>query len=480
MKTWKKTALTIGSYAAVAALAIGGTLAYMTDDERVTNVMPLGEGVDIALIEQQRGEDALEAYEQGKELLPIVGSAQGEKDGFGMPTAENYVDKIVRVENVGETYAYIRVLCAFPVAWDADEAPDMPIHWNHAVSFDPDGDGKDPMPYNWTGKPEETATIDGVEYNIYSFTYKDAIAPGYVTEPAITGFYMDSRVDFDDETGKYTMDGKAIEWDLDNFVLPVYAQAIQTDGFADAATAFKNMTTNPWAEDGLVTPTLVQTADELAEAVANGGEIVLTEDITVSEDSPISVAKDTVISLAGNTLKLLAGDNASNAKTINVFLVNEGSTLTINGGNFEVNFGANGTNYNTGNKLNTLFNVAKGGKLVINDGEFKATKDEGYNLIPTLIDNDGEVVINGGSFETNTINIFRNRNGIMTINDGTFTGVENPNGSTTYPHTVIWNQYDASSLVVNGGKFTNIEVEQEKGTVKIADGVELAIYDGAN
>ena len=94
----KKKVLAAASYVMVAALAIGGTVAYFTDKESAVNVMTMGAGVDIELIEQQRdGEGGLEDFEQGKELLPIVGSAQGttNKDKYGMPLAGNYVDKIV-------------------------------------------------------------------------------------------------------------------------------------------------------------------------------------------------------------------------------------------------------------------------------------------------------------------------------------------------------------------------------------------------
>lgn len=432
MKNMKKKALMAASYVAVAALAIGGTLAYMTDDERTTNVMPLGEGVDIALIEQQRGEDGLEAFEQGKELMPIVGSAQDNNDAYGLAQAENYVDKIIRVENVGETDAYVRVLVAFPMAWDADAASDMPIHWNHTKEFDPDGDGEaSSMAYNWSAKLVEAGVkIDGQMYNIYSYTYKDAIDPGYITEPAITGFYMDSRVDFDDETGKYTMNGTAIDWALDNFIVPVYAQAIQVDGFADANAAFADMTTNPWAEDGLVTPVLVETAAELATALENGGDVALTEDIEFT--AYLNVAKDGVtnLNLNGNILSRSSGTG--------LYINNPNTVLNIDG-----------------------------------DGKIEASQ--------TVYCENGTVNIYSGDFHCvdDSDCIYAINNGVINIYGGTFSS-EDPN--------FTLNLYDSSretaQINVYGGTFKNFDpsnnAAEGPGTNFVADGYKVVEETQAN
>ena len=108
----------------VAALVVGGTLAYFTDKDNATNTFTVG-NVDIQLIEQQRKLDAdgnkttdLEDFHQGQSLYPIVGSAQGAKDTLGMPTAKNYVDKMVTIQNTGSEKAYIRAYFAIPSALD--------------------------------------------------------------------------------------------------------------------------------------------------------------------------------------------------------------------------------------------------------------------------------------------------------------------------------------------------------------------------
>ena len=83
----KKKLLAMCLVVALAATAIiGGTLAYFTDTDKETNTFTAG-GVKIDLIEQQGNEDGtgLVDYVDGKTLMPIVGSAQGEKYPNGQP-----------------------------------------------------------------------------------------------------------------------------------------------------------------------------------------------------------------------------------------------------------------------------------------------------------------------------------------------------------------------------------------------------------
>ena len=73
----KKKILALSMCIALAAIAIvGASLAYFTDTKDATNTFTVG-NVKIELIEQQRGENGLEPFEQNKHLYPIVGSAQG-------------------------------------------------------------------------------------------------------------------------------------------------------------------------------------------------------------------------------------------------------------------------------------------------------------------------------------------------------------------------------------------------------------------
>ena len=114
----KKRIVTIALVVALVAIAAVGTLAYFTDTDNATNTFTVG-NVSIDLIEEERdGKGGKQNFTQDKRLYPIVGSAQGEKDDLGMPTAKNYVDKMVTIQNTGSEKAYIRAYFAIPSALD--------------------------------------------------------------------------------------------------------------------------------------------------------------------------------------------------------------------------------------------------------------------------------------------------------------------------------------------------------------------------
>lgn len=249
----------------VAILAAGGTLAYFMDTDNETNTFTIG-NVQIDLIEMERRYDedgkltGIDVFTNDKKLAPIVGSAQGAKDAYGLPTAKNFQDKIITVKvEDGSEDAYVRVLVAFPAGMDADAASDMPLHWSAGNKYEAKGgkanpDAENADYANWTAKLEvEGAVINKVEYNIYSYTHATRFTAGQETPSAcIVGFYLDSRVDYDGNNyfmmvgnekvilSGFNKDGK-IE-------IPVYAQGIQAEGFANAAEAFaaSGLPINPW------------------------------------------------------------------------------------------------------------------------------------------------------------------------------------------------------------------------------------------
>lgn len=273
----KKKILSVCLVAVIAVTAIAGaSLAYFTDTDDATNVFTVG-GVKIALVEQQRNEDGdkLEAFENDKVLMPIAGSAQGAKDKFGLSTAANYVDKIVTVKNTGASEAYVRVFVAIPTALQGETAAENVLHWNDGYKFTAAGD------YDYTADPQPanadyndkcvfanvgTATIDGIAYDVCSFTYTDALEAGDETDyAAFVGFYLDKT--FDARVVTEVVNGVSVEktvysyrpaggevtdidFDFSNGVtIPVFAQAVQSAGFDSAAAAFaaSGLAANPWA-----------------------------------------------------------------------------------------------------------------------------------------------------------------------------------------------------------------------------------------
>ena len=248
----KKKILALCLVVALAATAvIGGTLAYFTDTDKADNVFTVG-GVKIDLIEQERdGNGRLQDFSQNKTLMPIVGSAQGDKDELGMPTAENYVDKIITVKNTGKSDAYVRMFLAIPVVLDnVGDASQNILHFNFGTGSDGAG--------QWTKEAcvAENVNVKGVQCNIYSRTYTTKLAENEVTATAAyQGFYLDKNVDMN-ENGQYTINGTVINYDFTKGVtIPVFAQGIQAAGFkatetqtaAEVAFAQSGLPTNPWA-----------------------------------------------------------------------------------------------------------------------------------------------------------------------------------------------------------------------------------------
>ena len=244
--------------ALVAIAIVGASLAYFTDTKSATNTFAVG-NVKIELIEQQRGENGLEPFEQNKKLYPIVGSAQGDKDEYGMPTAKNYVDKMVTIKNTGSEKAYIRAYFAIPSALDDGyetfNAGKNVLHFNfgnkveNGVITSTEG-----VEWIWTHDSKwnyfET-TIGGIKYNVYYADYYQAVDAGATTEQFVQGVYLDKSFDIKD--GKCYAFGEEVtldsSWNWNSVSCPVFAIACQAEGFDNAAAAMEaafGAQYNPW------------------------------------------------------------------------------------------------------------------------------------------------------------------------------------------------------------------------------------------
>ena len=245
--------------ALVAIAVVSASLAYFTDTDNETNTFAVG-NVKIYLIEQQRGKDGLVPFEQNKKLYPIVGSAQGEKDEYGMPIAKNYVDKMVTIKNTGSEKAYIRAYFAIPSALDDGyetfNAGLNVLHFNfgnkveNGVVTSTEG-----AEWIWTHGSKwnyfETTLSDGIKYNVYYADYYQAVDAGATTEQLVQGVYLDKTFDIKD--GKCYAFGKEVTlddgWNWNNVSCPVFAVACQAEGFdsaAEAITAAFGANYNPW------------------------------------------------------------------------------------------------------------------------------------------------------------------------------------------------------------------------------------------
>ena len=266
----RKLLLVALSLCMVAILAMGGTLAYLTDTETAANVFTVGK-VTIVLNEQERVKDdngdftaALQGFEQDKKLFPLVGNAQTDSEVAGLPISENYVDKIVTVTNTGSEDAWIRVYFAIPSVlddgYDTFNAGLNILHFNFGKNLATNAntnvanEGNNWWDWNTAAGNWNyfETTIDDIRYNVYFADYMKTTAKGETTERFLNGVYMDSSFNFNDAGVQMAFNNTfAVDaaWDWSNVTCPVVALGVQAAGFdtPDAAfdTAF-GTEFNPW------------------------------------------------------------------------------------------------------------------------------------------------------------------------------------------------------------------------------------------
>lgn len=232
----KKKIVALSLAVAIAAIAVvGGTLAWFSDTEEVKNVFTIGT-VDIVQNEEFDEETAI--------LLPVVGTDPTDEE-------DNYIEKSVSVENVGNNAAYVQTFVAVPAVLDN----------NGIIKLYDEGFAD--RGWTKTGPVATGVAIPGetLPYNVYRYRYNDVLAVGDETDPCLEYVYIDSAVDLN----TYDTDGDD-EVDVAYFVSPagleitdfnalgelnvyVATQGVQAQGFADAAAALDSAFPNhPWAE----------------------------------------------------------------------------------------------------------------------------------------------------------------------------------------------------------------------------------------
>lgn len=318
----KSTLFMIVSVVLALTLSLGGTLAYLTDTDYDTNVMVLGK-VDI---EQHETDSEGNTFQDGQMLLPIVGSAK-DVDDRGYPTPSNYIDKIVTVENKSDSVkAYARTLIAIPVyTYEGQEtgaAYDNVLHWNGYSQGDNDAAGYPIADQYLTWDEDQGTQIHDAEnqwswgvdkdakvwpgnngkwnnvyakindklYEVVVATHVTPLEPGARTAPSLTGVYLDCNVDYDNDNGYYTYEGKEItglEFGQNVEVL-VLTQAVQYDSswgdpWTALNTAFGEITVANVVEWFDATAVTVSTNEELKSALTADQEkitVILKDDLT--------------------------------------------------------------------------------------------------------------------------------------------------------------------------------------------------------
>ena len=227
----RKLLLVALSLCMVAILAMGGTLAYLTDTDSQLNVMTLGK-VDISQNEQQQGENGeLVDFAQNKPLLPMVDSrAEGEpvvdEDGYFHDDMNNVVDKIVTVKNEAKEGAinqevYVRTILAFETNKEYAAGSDTVLR-----------DGKEIFDtyIGYLGDFEllerDTIVIEGVEYVLAVKVYEDYLEPQEVSEPSLKQIFMSP----DANNENMILFG-------DTYTILALSQGVQVAGFENAKDA---------------------------------------------------------------------------------------------------------------------------------------------------------------------------------------------------------------------------------------------------
>ena len=266
----KKKIVALCLCVALAVVAIGGaTLAYFTDTDNETNTFTVG-NVKIDLIESQyhrvnagRGETTAEEPLQGGYLwasnVKLEGNAQntpnyvtsGEtwsgqyfsdaqieadaatyKDGYFAEHSQKMmpgsnVRKNPYVKNTGSNDAYIRIRTLIPVSL-FDVIDNGPSYWTSTAMNEGQVTSNAVNTYNTSGATAvKQVERDGIKYYEYDFTFVKAVKPGELT--------------FWNVWGNIAINKDATAEDLanvDSFNVIFEADAIQADGFADAAAAF--------------------------------------------------------------------------------------------------------------------------------------------------------------------------------------------------------------------------------------------------
>lgn len=260
------------------------THAYFTDNVSAQNVIVSG-NISIFQHEQERytadgGSVQLKRFTQYQNLAPLVQAGEPQTETISVsghsvslrgPSARNYVDKIVTVENVGVNPAYVRTFIAVPTGgcesdspaglnwlhWDATHGDDAWSWGTKQIAADGTVSAENWPAENWNMIND--ASIGGVEYDIYVATHSKVVQPGETTAPSLLGFWVDSSLS-NDNSGRYYLSagGNKTHLDLTGMEILVATQAAQTTTFSDPWTALDtvfgapNQDNHPWKNSNTV------------------------------------------------------------------------------------------------------------------------------------------------------------------------------------------------------------------------------------
>ena len=203
---------------------------------------------------------------------------------------------------------------------------------------------------------------------------------------------------------------------------------------------------------------LVATESDLREALQNGGQVVLMENIVLTEGVTVPADKTVVLDLNGHTI------SQTKACTGNYEMIKNKGTLTITG-NGKISFtdsGVGDPTFGWGS-----YTIRNEGTLFVENGTvehlgMQNTSTEVTHMYCAIHQATGSTTINGGKISTPNYRSIRLLHGDVTINGGIMDGQ-------------VWVQTsagDPATLTIKGGSFSpngadksSVYVENDKNTV---------------
>lgn len=473
MAKLKNVLLMALSFALVAALAIGGTVAYLTDTDSTVNVMTVG-NVKIEQQEWQRAEGVshinagakkgdLVPFVQGQSILPAVPQNNAATDysaeqtdlfmwgdyangGNGLwndDKLSNVIDKIVMVKNTGKSDAYYRTIIAIEspegiTIGEPTQGAEIMINVNGNSRFDWEDAGY--------------ITVNNVRYELLVAQYNEILEPNEVSRPSLLQVVLTHNATNEDmELLGNTLD------------ILVLSQAVQSAGFDDAKTALDTAfgkVSDKAAEwfGGMKAPALVSTADELKDALEAGGEVVLTDDVTVTSTLNVAAGKDVTINLNGNNLSYAVSNTGASA------IISNKGNLEITGSG-TLSFVAENPDMQAipSYATNTITNTGTG-TLIIGKGVVVTNGSDGGASYAVDVQS-GKFILDGGTLvgERCALRIARfNADAEFIMNDGLVKAA-----TPAWIHLPGNNANDAPkiSVVINGGTFQSTKTTSEDNDV---------------
>ena len=238
--------------ALVAIAVVGASLAYFTDTDSAKNTFTVG-NVKIQLLESslhrenagvangatsdselwsdvaKEGTGNTSKYKAGDTFYTDAqieaDAAQYSCEDIKLNPGQSY-HKMPYVKNTGNNDAYIRIRVMIPANLDT-AILNSSMYTTTALNN---------KEFTYAYDNSGTVDRDGIKYNVYTFTRIDTLAPGELTYWNVWGtIHMDADVTNEEIEGLFG-EGKA--YADGTFPVLVEADAIQADGFADAAAAW--------------------------------------------------------------------------------------------------------------------------------------------------------------------------------------------------------------------------------------------------